>query len=66
MISAVRQSIETQEQQEQGSVAYYALSIEEPDREIPTEVELEGGEAALEMLRQTDPDSYRMVLFGWA
>jgi len=66
MISAARQMREAPEQQERHSVAYYALSIDDTGRGVDPEVALEGSEAALEILRETDPDSYRMVLFGWA
>jgi len=53
-------------QEEAFPLAYHGLFIdEEVDPAIDHEL-VEGDRAALEALRESDPDSYRMVVFGWA
>lgn len=58
--------VELVQLEEAFSLAYHGLSIdEEVDPAIDHEL-VEGDQAALAALRESDPDSYRMVVFGWA
>lgn len=43
-------------------LAYHDLSVEEIVEDEP----VDGGRAALVALRESDPDSYRLVVYGWA
>lgn len=65
MNATARQVVETQGEPEP-PVAYYSLMIDDRGVITPADDGMTDGEASLEALRRSDPDSYRMVVFGWA
>ena len=58
--------VELIQSEEAFPLAYHGLFIDEADDPSMDDEPVESDRAALAALRESDPDSYRMVVFGWA